>query len=122
MVYLRYSLLFPELARVRDRLEADYRSLQQSTEQQAASLSVDEASAFLTSYGHRTAQNMIYEWNQLAQYLIVRYNDMAVKRVDEEGRFEQTPGGNQRPVLRPGYPEPFKKRIVEEDGERYRMP
>ena len=122
MVYLRYSLLFPELARVRDRLEADYRSLQSSTEQEAASLSVDEASAFLTSYGHRTAQNMIYEWNQLAQYLIVRYNDMAVKRVDEEGRFEQTPGGNQRPVLRPGYPEPFKKKIVEEDGERYRMP
>ena len=121
MAYLRYSLLFPEVAKVRDRLEADYRSLQQETEQRASQMKPAEAAAFLTEYSHRLAQQMVYEWNQLAQYIIVRYNDMAVKRMDDSGRYEQTPGGNQRPVLRPGYPESFRRRIVEEDGERYRM-
>ena len=122
MAYLRYNLLFPEVERVRDRLEADYRSLQDSTEAQALRMKPDEARRFLTDYSSRAAQNMLYEWNQLAQYIIVRNNDMAVKRMDEQGRYEQTPGGNQRPVLRPGYPEEFRRRIVEKEGERYRMP
>ena len=122
MVYLRYNLLFPELQKVRDRLEKDYNSLQAEVETKAASMSKEEAIKYLSAYSHRIAGAMMDEWNQLAQLIIVKYNDMAVKRTDENGQFEKTPGGNPRPVLRPGYPEAFKRELIKQTGSRYKLP
>lgn len=122
MVYLRYSLLFPELQKVRDRLEKDYNSLQAEVESKAASMSKEEAVKYLSAYSHRTASAMMDEWNQLAQLIIVKYNDMAIKRMDDSGQYEKTPGGNPRPVLRPGYPERFKREIIKQTGDRYKLP
>ncbi|MBO4550340.1 MAG: C69 family dipeptidase [Bacteroidaceae bacterium] len=122
MVYLRYNLLFPELQKVRDRLEKDYNSLQADIESKAAAMSKEEAIKYLSAYSHRVAGAMMDEWNQLAQLIIVKYNDMAVKRMDENGQYEKTPGGNPRPVLRPGYPESFKRQIINQAGTRYQMP
>ena len=122
MVYLRYNLLFPELQKVRDRLEKDYNSLQGEVESKAASMSKEEAIKYLSAYSHRIAGAMMDEWNQLAQLIIVKYNDMAVKRTDENGQFEKTPGGNPRPVLRPGYPESFKRELIKQTGSRYKLP
>ncbi|MGN1256264.1 MAG: C69 family dipeptidase [Bacteroidaceae bacterium] len=119
MVYPRYSALFPELKAERDRLEKDYTSLQEQVENEAGDMPDDKAIKHLTAYSHRAAQGMLDVWNQLAQRLIVKYNDMAVKRTDEQGQYEKTPGGNQRPVLRPGYPETYRKRIVEQTGNRF---
>ena len=121
MTYLRYSVIFPEVQTVRDRLENDYNSLQAETEKKAAAMSEAEARKFLTAYSHRTAQAMMDEWNQLAQTIIVKYNDMAIKQQDANGRYLKTPGGNQRPVKRPGYPETYKQKIVRETGDRYLM-
>ena len=122
MVYLRYNLLFPELQKVRDRLEKDYNSLQSDIESQAANMTKEDAVKFLSAYSHRVAGAMMDEWNQLAQLIIVKYNDMAVKRMDENGQYEKTPGGNPRPVLRPGYPENFKREIIKQAGSRYQLP
>ena len=122
MVYLRYNLLFPELQKVRDRLENDYNSLQSDIENKAAAMSESEAVKYLSAYSHRIASAMMDEWNQLAQLIIVKYNDMSVKRMDENGQYEKTPGGNPRPVLRPGYPERFKREIIKQAGNRYQIP
>ena len=78
-----------------------------------------EARKFLTAYSHRTAQAMMDVWNQLAQTIIVKYNDMAVKKTDENGQYLKTPGGNQRPVNRPGYPETYRRKIIQETGTKY---
>ena len=122
MVYLRYNLLFPELQKVRDRLENDYNSLQSDIERKAAAMSESEAIKYLSAYSHRIASAMMDEWNQLAQLIIVKYNDMSIKRMDENGQYEKTPGGNPRPVLRPGYPERFKREIIKQAGNRYQIP
>ena len=45
---------------------------------------------------------MLNQWVELGQKLIVKYNDMTIKKVDENGRYLKTPGGNPRPVTRPG--------------------
>ena len=121
MVYYRYCDLFPELKAVRDRLEKDYRSLQTDVERKAAAMPEAEARRFLSDYSVRQAQGMLDEWNQLGQMLIVKYNDMAVKDVDEDGNYKRTPGGVQTAVKRPGYPEAFRRKIVKEAGARYEM-
>ena len=122
MVYLRYNLLFPELQKVRDRLEADYNSLQPDIESKAAAMGKEDAIKYLSAYSHRSASAMMDEWNQLAQLIIVKYNDMAVKRTDENGQYEKTPGGDPKPVLRPGYPENYKRQIIQQTGTHYQVP
>jgi len=47
---------------------------------------------------------------------------MAVKRMDDNGQYEKTPGGDPRPVLRPGYPEKYRQQIIKQTGSRYQMP
>ena len=121
MVYLRYSLLFPELKKVRDELEFQYNKLQPGMEKLALGKSEAEARKFLSDYSYMQSKLMMEEWMKLAQLIVVKYNDMAVKKVDEKGHYLKTPGGNQVPVNRPGYPERYRRAIVKEAGERYEI-
>ena len=120
MVYQRYSVLFPELQKVRDGLELTFNNSQKDLEEKEAKMSKEEAVKFLSEYTHRSSGMMMDSWMQLAQLIIVKYNDMAVKKVDENGKYVKTPGGVQVPVERPGYPERYRRAIVNEAGDRYR--
>jgi len=119
MVYMRYNLLFPELQQVRDRLESDYNARQTEIEKKALGMSEAEARKFLSAYSHSESQKMMDEWMKLAQLIIVKYNDMAVKKVDKQGNYLKTPGGNQVPVNRPGYPENYRRAIIQATGSKY---
>lgn len=119
MVYLRYSLLFPELQKVRDQLEHDFNQLQPEVEKNALSMTEAEAKKYLSNYSYRQSGNMMDQWMRLAQLIVVKYNDMAVKKVDENGHYLKTPGGNQLPVNRPGYPDSYRRAIVKESGDKY---
>lgn len=114
MVYPRYSQLFPELQAVRDSLEADYFARQAEVEKHALELyGSDKAAAvaYLNAYSNDKAQQMLAHWRDLATLIIVKYNDMAVKRT-KDGKFT-------RYVDRPGYPEAFAKKLVKETGDWY---
>lgn len=114
MVYPRYSQLFPELQAVRDSLEADYFARQAEVEKHALELyGSDKAAAvaYLNAYSNDKAQQMLAHWRDLATLIIVKYNDMAVKRTKD--------GKLIRNVDRPGYPEAFAKKLVKETGDWY---
>ena len=68
------------------------------------------------------ADGMIDEWMSLAKTLIVKYNDMAVKKQDENGKYLHTPGNAPVPVSRPGYPISYRRQIVKESGDFYKVP
>lgn len=114
MVYPRYSQLFPELQAVRDSLEADYFARQAEVEKHALELyGSDKAAAvaYLNAYSNDKAQQMLAHWRDLATLIIVKYNDMAVKRTKD--------GKLTRYVDRSGYPEAFAKKLVKETGDWY---
>ena len=116
MVYPRYSLMFPSLQTVRDSLDNSYRALQPQVEAHAIELlRTDEAAAvrYLTDYGCQKGDEMIARWNQLAEYLIVKYNDMVV-RAEENGRFKRTKTGFKPILEKPGIPEKTARRIARE--------
>ena len=124
MVYPRYSMIFPELQQVRDSLEASYFSNQAEIENKAMTLyykDKDAAVKLLTEYSNATAQHMLDTWKALAMRIIVRYNDMAVKPM-ENGAFKRTPTGKGEQVVRSGYPYSFAKRLVKETGDWYSVP
>lgn len=124
MVYPRYSQLFGDVKALRDRLEADYAGLQERTESEALALAGEqgeaEARRFLTAYTGRMASGMLYEWLELGKYLMVKYND-GVVRPEKDGTFERTPGGVGVPVQRPGYPERYRRAIVDATGDKYEV-
>ncbi|MGM9633345.1 MAG: dipeptidase [Alloprevotella sp.] len=124
MTYPRYSQLFPSVEAVRDRLENGYIARQAEIEKQALTLyetSPAEARKFLTDYTVTTAQDMLKEWKKLGEYLIVKYNDQAVKK-EKDGKFLLTPDGLAMPPERPGYPEQYRRTLIRETGDRYLVP
>ena len=117
MVYPRYSQLFPELKAVRDSLETSYFANQTSIEKQAADLyQTDKAAALklLNNYSNTKADEMLASWKRLATRIIVKYNDMAVKK-EKNGKLLQS-------VTRPGYPASFGRKLVKETGDWYAVP
>lgn len=124
MVYPRYSLMFGALKSVRDSLETSYFFSQPKVEQKALELyntSPVKAVDFLTNYSIEKAQQMLARWRQLAIYLIVKYNDMAIKP-DKNGMFLRTETGLGATVERPGFPENVAREIVNNSGDRYVVP
>ncbi len=124
MVYPRYSLMFPSLKEVRDSLEQAYFAKQAEIEKTAMAKHQEnpaEAIQFLTEYSNNTAQQMLARWKQLAIYLIVKYNDMAVKP-EKDGKFMRTKTGLGASVERPGYPEKVARELIKQTGDRYAVP
>ena len=121
MVYPRYSVLFPSLREVRVSLQQAYFQQQPEVEAKAQQMEPAQMQRFLNDYSVRQAQQMLARWQQLAFYMVVKYNDMTIKP-EQDGRFTRTPYGLGSTVKRPGFPEPYARRLVRDAGERYAVP
>lgn len=124
MVYPRYSALFPDLKVVRDSLENAYFKQQKAIEEKAMKLSQSsqaEAVKYLTEYSNTTAQQMLAEWKELATLLIVKHNDMAVKKM-KNGKYLKTKYGLIQPVERPGYPKDYARKMISESKKNMATP
>ncbi len=122
MVYPRYSVMFPDLKQVRDSLEHAFFTAQQAVEQQALQLQGEQRQNYLNHYACQRADEMIQRWRQLAFFLIVRHNDMAVRPVDDQGQFKRGKYGLGATVKRPGYPEAYRRLLLKQSGDRYLRP
>ena len=124
MVYPRYSLMFPSLKAVRDSLDQSYFAQQTEVEARAVELcktSEEEAVKYLNTYSNTKAQQMLERWKELAFYLIVKYNDMAVKP-DQNGKFLRTKEGLGATVKRVGSAAAFQKKLAETTGDKFLVP
>ena len=122
MVYPRYSMMFGSLKEVRDSLEASYDAEQGRIEAEACKLDEKRMIDYLNGYSNTKAEQMLARWNQLAVYLIVKYNDMVVKPEDDNGVFKRTATGLGARVERPGYPEKAAREIIRATGDKYAVP
>ena len=125
MVYPRYSLMFPTLKEVRDSLDNSYFAAQAGVEKKAQELYAQNPQAavkYLNDYSVEKAQQMLGRWNQLFEFLVVKYNDMIIKPTDKNGNFEKTPYGLGARPARPGYPEKFAKQLVKQSGDKFLVP
>ena len=121
MVYPRYLMLFPSLKAVRDSLQQAYFEQQPAIEAKAKDMQPAEMQRYLNDYSIEQAQRMLERWKQLAFYLVVKYNDMAVKP-DENGRFLRTKYGLGERVKRPGFPSSYARKVLENSNGRYYVP
>lgn len=109
--YSRYSDMIQDVQKVQRELEGRFLADQTKVEQaalklyqQAPQLAVD----YLTDYSVNIGQTTVQRWKKLGEFLIYKYLDGNVK--NELGK-----------VTHPGYPKSWYRRIVNENGEKFKM-
>lgn len=124
MVYPRYSMMFGDLEKLRDKLDSTYIAQQKDVDEKAKTLYEDnpaKAVEYLTKYSSDVSENMLEEWKNLGIFLVVKYNDQA-KKPEENGIFAKTPDGLGKKVERIGFPKNYRKYIIEQTKDKYLVP
>ncbi len=123
MIYPRYGQMIGDLRQLQQHTEQAYAEAQPKVEERAMQLyktDPAQATAYLTDYTVSTAQNMLKGWKLFGEFLIVKYNDLVVKQV-KDGKFLRTAEGLCAPVIRPGFPEEYNRKVMQEVGDRYKV-
>ena len=113
MVYPRYSMMIGDLRKAQNELEDYYFADQDSVLKAIQDMMPADRQNYLNRKSIMYADKMMQRWDQLAKYLIVRYNDQIVRRVDENGQFARW--GHDTP----GYDQQFIDAIGKSTGDRY---
>lgn len=123
MVYTRFEDMSKDMVKVQTKLENRFRTFQPETEQRAQELyaqSPDEAIAYLTRYTNALVEEGMAEWGKLREYLLVKYLDGVVKK-EVNGSFQRNPYGLPVGPKRPGYPEAFWRKVIQQTGDKYKV-
>ena len=115
MVYPRYSMMIGDLRKAQKELEDYYFADQDSVLVAISAMMPADRQSYLNKKSIAYTERMMQRWDQLAKFLIVRYNDQIVRRVDENGQFVRW--GHDTP----GYDQQFIDAIGKTTGDRYRL-
>jgi dipeptidase len=122
--YLRYDAMIPDVQKVQKNLEDKFVAYTPSVDVAAQNLwnagKKNEARQFLTDYSVNQANGMTQEWKKLSQFLFVKFIDGNIKK-EKDGIFERTETGMSPMPNQPGYPDWWKKVIVDQTGDHLKM-
>ena len=115
MVYPRYSMMIGDLRQAQQELEDYYFTDQDSVLVAIKSMMPADRQSYLNKKSITYTERMMQRWDKLAKYLIVKYNDQVVKRVDKAGNFQRW--GYETP----GYDQQFINAVGKSTGDRYKL-
>ena len=120
--YLFYNRVIGDIQKVQNELETDYQKQIVDIDNLAVQLLEDgkniEAINLLTNFDKQVVANTVNRWKQLDNYLLVKYLDSNVKQ-EEDGEFKTNGHGYPAKPKQPGYPDSWKKKIIEETGTKF---
>ncbi|MBQ2188932.1 MAG: C69 family dipeptidase [Bacteroidales bacterium] len=121
--YLFYNRVIGDIQKVQNELENGYQEQVKAVDNQAVEMLKNdgemEAVAFLTDFDAKAAANTVKRWKELDNYLLVKYLDSNVKQ-EENGEFKRNGHGYPAKPKQPGYPDSWKKHLIEETGTRFK--
>ena len=120
--YLYYNRVIGDIQKKQQELEDGYQEQVHHADEQALSLfAKDPAQAidYLTDFSNQAGRNTVEQWRNLSNYLLVKYLDSNVKQTDENGHFLRNPYGYSLKPKQPGYPDSWKKAVIEGTGDRF---
>jgi dipeptidase len=122
--YLFYDRVMPDVTKVQNELESKFSADIVSIDARALALyneKPEEAIKFLTNYSTEAANHTVDTWRNLGNFLLVKYMDGNVKK-EKDGQFIRNPYGYPVSPSQPGYPDSYKKQVVEENDARFLIP
>lgn len=111
--YTKYSRMYPHIREMQDIWDDKFNTQIAGVDEQAASLSEEDARAFLTNYSCSQAENLVADWQRLYIYLITKFID-GQERKEENGQFKRNPYGQSTGPNRLPLPETFLKMVAPE--------
>lgn len=117
--YHRYSQMIPDVRHVQQGLEDGFQAKQMQVEAKAQALYQSNQAAaveYLTNYSLNSSQDYLRKYQQLAQYLFVKYLDGNIKK-EKDGEFERNAWGNPVQPKFGGYTQPYFETIVKGSGD-----
>ncbi len=121
--YLFYDRAEPEIRATADCYENE--NVKLVAEQDAMALKMLEggnrgqAVRMLTEFCARRSQTLFNTWNDLSNYLLVKYMDGNVKRQNEDGSFQDNGSGKPIPAspIHPKFRERWLRSVVKDHGD-----
>lgn len=117
--YTKYDYMMKDIVPVQQGLEKQYVEETAALDKKAAELYKKDKGAavkMLTDFSVKTGQALEKRWQELFQYLMVKYMDGNVKK-EKEGKFQRSEYNMPVMPSQPGYPEWWLKKIAAEHGE-----
>lgn len=114
VVHVRRKLV-GDLRKAQNELEDYYFADQEEVLAAIKDVMPADRQSYLNKKSIAHTEKMMQRWDQLAKYLIVKYNDQVVKRIDENGQFLRW--GNETP----GYDQQFIDAVGKSTGDRYKL-
>lgn len=122
--YLFYSRVMPDVQKVQSELEGKFAKYTPAVD--AAALKLWESDStlareFITDYSCNTGDYVVQRWKELGDFLLVKFLDGNVKQ-EKDGEFLRNPWGYPRSPSFPGYPDEWKKEVIENTGDKLLYP
>lgn len=121
--YHRYDLMIPDIRKVQNALEDKYQSSRAEKEAALVEMlrngDIDAVRKAVNEEGASVAKEATDAYRDLAQYLLVRFMDGNMKKVDDNGRFIKSEYGLPVYPEFPGYNPVYYENIVKETGDHF---
>ena len=121
--YNRYDLMMPDIRKVQGALENAYIDSREAREAELKGLAeagqLEALTASVNAEGAAIAKEATDAYRDLAQYLLVRFMDGNMKKLDADGKFPYNEYGIPVYPDFPGYDEDYYRRIVDETGDHF---
>lgn len=124
MAYLFYDRVIVDLRKKQNEYRTKYESYVEAIDAGALKLYEKDpllARQFLTDFSNTTATNLVNDWRNFGNFLLVKYLDGNVKQ-EQNGEFLRNSWGFPRSPKHPNYPEGWRKNLIERTGDKFLQP
>lgn len=121
--YLRYNYMAPEIKKVADEHEYGAMKIIPTVDEDAKRIYESEperVKEYLTEWSDRFADRLFKKWQDLSNYLLVKYIDGNIKKQNPDGSFKDNGSGKNIPAMpsQPGYSEKWKESVAKDTGDK----
>lgn len=121
--YLRYNYMAPEIKKVADEHEFGAMKIIPTIDEEAKRIYDSDpgrVKEYLTEWSDLFASRLFKKWQDLENYLLVKYIDGNIKKQNPDGSFKENGNGKNIPVMpsQPGYSDKWKESVVKDTGEK----
>lgn len=111
--YTKYSAMLPDIQKVQQQWEDHFNQLVEETDNKVINMTDEEQVQYLTQLSCTEASTSTAAWQQLFEYLLVKYLDGQQRR-EKDGQFERNEWGQPTLPIRPAYPEQWLRMFAPE--------